>query len=128
MTAHPGNLGGKPPLGMKGPKPSKKPRKPIPRESKKRKVYNASAERKTGIEHMGRVKACPCIICGAWPAEVHHMPDPRSDMRVIPLCPRHHRREYGPEAYHYSPKAFRAAHGSDAELLARVQIMLEKGT
>jgi hypothetical protein len=55
--------------------------------------------------------------------EVHHLPDPRDDFRVIPLCPPHHRREFGPGAYHYSRKAFNVAHGSDDELLARITKM-----
>jgi hypothetical protein len=49
-------------------------------------------------------------------------------MRVIALCPRHHRREFGPGAFHYSPRAFYEAHGSADELLARVDILLYNGT
>jgi hypothetical protein len=73
---------------------------------------------------MARVAALGCLVCGAWPVELHHLPDPRSDWRVIPLCPMHHRREYGPQAYHYSRRNFNARHGSDEELLARVKAML----
>jgi hypothetical protein len=73
---------------------------------------------------MARVAELPCLVCGAWIVEVHHLPYPRSDMRVIPLCPQHHRREYGAGAYHYSRRAFNALHGSDAELLARVAAMI----
>jgi hypothetical protein len=47
-------------------------------------------------------------------------------MRVLPLCPKHHRREFGPGAYHYSKRAFYAAHGDSASLLARVAEMLAK--
>lgn len=73
---------------------------------------------------MARVAELPCLVCGSWPVEIHHMPDPRSDMRVIPLCPQHHRREFGPSAYHYSRRAFNDLHGSDADLLARVDAMI----
>jgi hypothetical protein len=119
------DLSGRPPLGQKPPKQPAKPRKPIPKQSAKRKAYMRSDARKQGLEHMARVAQLLCLVCGAWPVEVHHMPDPRSDMRVIPLCPQHHRREYGAGAFHYSPKAFYAAHGSADELLARVARLLQ---
>ncbi len=45
-------------------------------------------------------------------------------MRVLALCPRHHRREFGPGSFHYSPKAFYALHGSSEELLRMVDRML----
>ena len=92
--------------------------------SDKRAAYMASDERQRGLEHMARVKALPCLVCGARPVEVHHLPHPRSDFRTVPLCPRHHRTEYGPQAYHYSRRNFNARHGSDEELLARVEAML----
>lgn len=111
------------PIGQKQPKPPKR-KKPLPRVSKKRAAYLASDDRAAGLAHMARVAQLPCLVCGAWPVEVHHMPYPRSDLRVIPLCPRHHRREFGPGSYHYSPKAFIAAHGSPADLLARVDCLL----
>jgi len=111
------------PLGPKHPKPPKR-RKPLPRVSKKRAAYLTSDDRAAGLAHMARVAQLPCLACGTWPVEVHHMQDPRSDLRVIPLCPRHHRREFGPGSYHYSPKAFIAAHGSPADLLARVDCLL----
>ena len=118
------DLAGRGALGQKQPKPPKKPRKPLPKQSAKRKAYLASPERAEGKAHMARVAKLPCLICGSWPVEVHHLPDPRSDIRVIPLCPQHHRREYGPGAYHYSRRTFNAAHGSDADLLARVAEMI----
>lgn len=107
MTLHPGNLGNRPPLGIKGEKP------------KTRRAHKTKAER----EHMAAVAALPCLVCGCWPVEVHHEGWPRSNLRLLPLCPCHHRREYGPGAYHYSPQAFCAAHGSSEELLDRVMKM-----
>lgn len=133
MTRVPNHKG---PMGLKDRKetpPLKKPwesapqrSKPIPKQSAKRKAYMASDARKQGLEHMARVAMERCLVCGAWPVEVHHEGKPRSDMRVLPLCPRHHRREFGPGAYHYSPKAFYALHGSSEELLQRVDAMLMK--
>lgn len=119
------DLSGRGPLGPKPPKAAKRPRKPIPARSKKRATYLASDARQAGLRHMARVKACPCLVCGARPVEVHHMPGPRDDMRVIALCPRHHRREFGPGAFHYSPKAFFAAHGLAEELLAKQRELLD---
>jgi hypothetical protein len=118
------NLAGKPPMGQKQPKPANKPRKPIPKQSAKRKAYMDSQARADGLAHMERVAQLPCLVCGAWPVEVHHATKPRNDMEVLPLCARHHRREYGPGAIHYSPKAFAALHGSASSLLARVAAML----
>jgi hypothetical protein len=118
------NLMGKGPLGLKEPKPPKKARKPIARMSKKRKAYMESPERLAGLAHMGRVVQMGCIVCGARPVEVHHATKPRDDFKVLPLCPPHHRREFGPGAYHYSPKAFIAKYGDIKTLLAVVADML----
>ncbi len=97
---------------------------PLRKRSPKRAKYMASPEREAGVAHMLAVKALGCMICGAHPAEFHHEGKPRNDMRGLPLCPSHHRREYGEQAYHYSPKAFYDRHGSSADLLARVAAML----
>ena len=118
------DLAGRGALGQKQPKPPKKPRKRLPKLSAKRKAYLASPEREEGKAHMALVAELPCLVCGSWAVEVHHLPDPRSDLRVIPLCPQHHRREYGAGAYHYSRRAFNDLHGSDDELLARVAKMI----
>jgi hypothetical protein len=114
------DLAGRGALGQKSAKQPNGPRKPLSKISAKRKAYLASSERERAKRHMSEVARLPCLVCGAWPVEVHHLPDPRDDFRVIPLCPMHHRREFGPGAYHYSRKAFNAAHGSDDELLAIV--------
>lgn len=113
------------PLGPKQPKPKTK-RKGLPPISRKRAAYLASDARKAGLAHMAMVARLPCIVCGAHGVEVHHMP-PRDDLRTAPLCARHHRREFGAGAYHYSPRAFHAAHGSADEILARVSEMLARG-
>jgi hypothetical protein len=98
------NLAGLPALGLRAPKP-----------------VNGTAACK---RHMAAVAALPCLVCGRYGVEVHHLGKPRNDMRVAPLCPRHHRREFGPGAYHYSPKAFHAEHGDERMLLAKVADML----
>jgi hypothetical protein len=118
------DLAGRPPLGPKQPKPAKKARKPLPKRSAKKAAYLASEERQRGLDHMAKVAQLPCMVCGAWPVEVHHMKDPRTDFRVIPLCPMHHRREFGEGSLHYSPKAFWLRHGGPEFLLARVAKLL----
>ena len=124
MTARVGDLAGKGPLGQKAAKPEAKQRKPMRRVSRKRAEYLASPERAEGKAHMANVAMLHCLVCGAWPVEVHHEGTPRSDKRVLPLCPRHHKREFGPGAFHYSKRAFYALHGSSDALLARVEQLL----
>jgi hypothetical protein len=63
-------------------------------------------------------------VCGRYGVEVHHLTKPRNDKEVIPLCAPHHRREFGPNSYEYSPKAFHAEHGDARLLLAKVAEML----
>ena len=113
------DLAGRSPLGPKPPKTPAKARKRIPKQSPKRKAYRASSARLDGLAHMERIAAMPCLVCGAHPVEIHHATSPRDDMQVLPLCAMHHRREFGPGAYHFSPKAFRALHGEIADLLKR---------
>lgn len=113
------------PLGQKAPKPAKKPRKPLPPVSAKRAAYLASDDRKAALIHMGRVAEMGCFVCGARPVELHHEGKPRSDWNLVPLCPPHHRREYGPGAYHYSPKAFYALHGDSKTILRKVAERLD---
>jgi len=95
-------------------------RKPMNKVSAKRKARKAAEKAQGAWEHMARVKALPCLICGACGVEVHHDPDPRSDWRVLPLCPFHHRREYGPQALHYNRRGFHERHGSVEDMLRQV--------
>jgi len=111
--------------GMKRTPLARKTRlKPI---SAKKRAHKAKEKADGAWQHMARVKALPCLVCGARPVEVHHLPDPRSDFRTVPLCPLHHRTEYGPQAYHYSRRNFNALHGSDEELLAKTKALLNNG-
>lgn len=104
--------------------------KPLSRKSRlnpvsaKKRTHKATEKAAGGTDHMLRVKALGCLVCGAHPAEAHHLPYPRSDFRTISLCPRHHRAEYGPQAYHYSRRNFNDRHGSDEELLSRTLDLL----
>ena len=108
MNARIGDLAGRGPVGQKV------------GNGKTRRDPKTPGERR----HMDAVASLPCLVCGCWPVEVHHEGKPRSNMRVLPLCPRHHRREYGSQAYHYSPRAFYDAHGTSDELLSRVARMI----
>jgi hypothetical protein len=122
------DLAGRPPLGPKPEKQPRQPRKRIRPVSPKRAAKKAQEAASGARKHMARVARLPCLVCGAWPVELHHEGKPRSDWNVLPLCPAHHRREYGPGAYHYAPRAFYAAHGSSAELLALVARLLGKSS
>jgi hypothetical protein len=113
-------------MGLKGDKQPAKARKPIPKVSAKKRAHKAQERALGASDHMAAVAALPCLVCGCYGVEVHHEGKPRSDFNVLPLCPKHHRREYGPGAYHYSPRAFYALHGSSAELLARVATLMKK--
>ncbi|MBD9529016.1 DUF968 domain-containing protein [Paracoccus sp. PAR01] len=108
MNARIGDLAGRGPLGQRAGK------------GKTRRDPKTATERK----HMAAVAALPCLVCGSRPVEIHHEGKPRSNMNVLPLCPSHHRREYGPGALHHSPRAFYEAHGTTDQLLARVEKML----
>ena len=45
----------------------------------------------------GEVAKLPCLVCGAWPVEVHHVRHDgrkgisKDDTLVVPLCAEHHR-------------------------------------
>lgn len=74
--------------------------------------------------HLGKVAALGCCVCSepGTPAEIHHIGDSseRSDFLTIPLCPIHHRLGGMGVAYHAGPKAFERQHGSEIQLLAKV--------
>ena len=101
-------------------------KKPMRKRSKKRASYMASQARQDGLAHMGRVKALPCICCGAPPpSQAHHVTGdkmPRDDMRVLPLCYECHQ---GPNGYHAAKRTWVARHGPDYMLLDKVSEMLK---
>jgi hypothetical protein len=99
------SLMGKPPLGLKQPKPKRKT--------------------KSGARHMGRVKLLSCVICGKpGPSDAHHCKSgkmARDDFKVIPLCFECHR---GPNGFHAAQHTWEAKNGPDHEFLAVVANML----
>lgn len=101
MNARAGNLAGKPPLGLKHPKP-----------------VNGT---RAGYRHMHRVKMLDCVICGkTGPSEAHHCQSgriARDDFKTIPLCKSCHT---GPEGYHTRKETWEAANGPDTDYLAVV--------
>lgn len=92
------NFANKPPLGLKAPKP-----------------VNGT---KKGLQHMGRVKMLPCVICGhPPPSEAHHCRSDgmaRDDFKTIPLCKPCHT---GPQGYHTAKATWEATNGKDHEYL-----------
>lgn len=127
-------------LARKTPLRAKTRIKPV---SDKRRAYRASDEGKAGIEHMGRVRALPCIICHEFgmrqnsPTEAHHVKSGRygsrkeSDFDTLPLCHSHHNklRPYpGDEAkvgFHNAQATWEGLYGEDHEYLDRVRDILE---
>ena len=84
---------------------------------------------------LARIAAMPCIVCGRWGVEVHHIkrrPDGQKygmgqrapDERTIPLCPTCHR--LGPRgvAYHAHPSDFERNHGNECDLLEKTDQLL----
>lgn len=68
--------------------------------------------------HLAHVASMPCLVCGTWPVEVHHVHSDgmkrigKSDRRVTPLCAGHHRD--GKYSVHgLSHAGFTAAYGFD---------------
>lgn len=123
------NLCKRPPY-QKGQKPAPKPRKRLPRVSKKRSAYRASTEGQKAREWMKLVSDLPCVICGKpGPSDVHHVCHDRfstarvSDFAVIPLCRCHHTE--GPEAIHNGKESWRDKHGPDWSYLSDVSAQLD---
>lgn len=100
-----------------------------------------SEQVRAGKRYMARVKALPCIVCGApAPSDAHHcthrpMADEphgyvrqpaagkrSSDFDVIPLCKAHH--QDGPDALHNGKERWREQHGPDFGFIPVVRAML----
>jgi hypothetical protein len=75
---------------------------------------------------MSKVAELGCIACiklgfEDTPAEIHHVKrfgNKRDNLKVIPLCPHHHRTSQ--ESYHLNPKDFTEMFGTQDELLEEV--------
>jgi hypothetical protein len=115
------DLAGRGPIGQKPEKAPRKPRKPLARVSARKRKHKAAEKAAGSWEHMARVKALPCIACGAPPpSSAHHVTgdkQPRSDWRVIPLCYDCHQ---GPQGYHAAKRSWVARHGPDYGFLGLV--------
>lgn len=83
-------------------------------------------------EHMGRVAALGCLLCGQ-PAEVHHiregqgMAQRASNWLTVPLCPEHHR---GNEGLHgLGERGFERRYRlGELDLLAQTFAAISKGS
>jgi len=79
-------------------------------------------------DHMGRVAELGCIVCAdlgypGSPAELHHIANQgvrASHWQVIPLCAIHHRNGSFGEAVHNGRRTWESIHGTEKELLSRV--------
>lgn len=99
---------------------------PKPTRAKKHKTA-ADKSRFAKLKRMG------CCICGMFyktktQPEIHHietsMGRRKNHRRTIPLCPRHHQTDY--LSVHVSKKFFEHIFGTESELLAKVNALLEK--
>ena len=78
-------------------------------------------------DHLARVAALPCVICGYWPVHVHHCICDRysqrkaSDYETIPLCHEHH---MGAAGIHSGKASWVEKYGPDHGYLPRVADML----
>lgn len=86
--------------------------------------------------HLSRVAALGCIVCllhegVSSPAEVHHIKHHTGIGRrsthyeTLPLCPAHHRTGGLGVAYHAGPGTWELKYGTQLELLAEVEALLE---
>lgn len=68
---------------------------------------------------MERVAKLPCLVCGKWPVQLHHVTAgvyggriSRSHKRIVPLCFAHHKVEGGPTSVEaIGHKGFFLTHG-----------------
>jgi len=119
--------------GQDTPKPKRytglRAQKPMRQVSKKRADYRKSDAGQAGMEHMGKVKQLPCVIClSPPPNDAHHCFHGRygtrkaSDFDVIPLCKLCH--QDGPDAIHNAKRTWAEKNGFDYEYLPTVRDML----
>jgi hypothetical protein len=93
------------------------------------KTGNAKNGTAAGRAYMAKVAQLNCVVCHAFPVEVHHCISDRfsqrkaSDFETISLCFAHHR---GPEGIHAEKAAWEAKHGKDHSYLSVVQLALKE--
>ena len=78
-------------------------------------------------KHIERVKMMPCLVCGYWPVDAHHVVGyadrigraPKRHDRITPLCHTGHH-QFGPESVHGcgSHRKFYEIHGIDLMAVA----------
>lgn len=85
-----------------------------------------------GKKWMARVATVPCVVCGAWPVEVHHVREGQGaaqraqDTLVASLCPEHHRGASG--IHGLGRRGFRTRYKRDEmDLLAATIEAIAKG-
>ena len=92
---------------------------------------------KAQVKHLFKVAELGCIACKKigyedTPAEIHHirtgvgMGQRSSHYCTLPLCPIHHR--HGADAIHQSKILFESKFGTELELLAEVEALLNVGS
>ena len=75
---------------------------------------------------LSRIADLGCLPCGDMgyhgsPAEIHHqLGQGRDDNKVIPMCAVHHRNGGFGECVHNGTKTFEANHGTQAEMVERI--------
>lgn len=121
MSVHPGNLGGFPPLGLKGPK--------APKQSRR------ARQGKLDAAYLADVRRLPCVICEAWgyqqttPTQAHHWicgrfgQDKTPDGQAIALCEGHHQGEFDTTkiAIHRDRALWVDTYGPDTDYIAITQ-------
>ncbi|MEI4473223.1 DUF968 domain-containing protein [Frigidibacter sp. MR17.24] len=128
MTAHIGNLAGRPPLGLKADKLEPKGlRRSAPMRTKPKPVTRAKAN----PDYLAQVRALPCVICAGWglrqltPTQAHHpihdrgSQAKRPDDTAIPLCDGHHQGDWDTSkiAVHREPERWRQEYGPDTDFI-----------
>ncbi len=77
----------------------------------------------TDRRHHAKVALLPCLVCQAWPVDVHHVVGyadrmgraPKRHDRVVPLCKNHHDIQHGPKmsVHALGHRGFYQEHGID---------------
>lgn len=86
--------------------------------------------------HLNALSELGCIVCinlgyGKTPAEIHHLRDGvgvgqrNSHKNAIPLCHSHHRTGGYGVAFHAGKAEFEKRYGTERELLAKVNQLIE---
>lgn len=123
-----------------------KPRKPMPRKSKRKAAHEASPEGQEDAAYLRAVRSLPCCICDGFgdpqnsPTEAHHTKSGRygsartPDTQAIPLCHSHHNKlrpypgDEGKIGYHNAQATWEAKYGPDTDYIAATRDRVEAST